>query len=148
MSSAGHSLLNEVNMDAEKIEIDGRMYDVYISYPSRIMEFELVEGANSGVALDFSEIRDIGGTKYKYTMSVMPNPQSPDDFDKLIDCISAPVACHTVKMPYGQSWIEFNAIIRSGSVIDYGVKGAQRIWGDLQISFDAQKPQRLPRGTI
>lgn len=131
-------------MEAEKIYVDGREYAVYITYPSRVLSFEIVEGQNSGVALDYSEIRDIGGTKYSYNMTVRPNPQAPEDFDALVDVLSAPMASHSVRMPYGQSYLEFDAIIRSGSVTDYGVKGQRRIWNDLQLNFEPLRPQRRP----
>lgn len=135
-------------MEAEKIYIDGYDYNVFISYPSRVLNFELVEGENSGVTLDFTEKRDIGGTKFSYTMTVMPNPAAPEDFDALIDTVTAPVESHTVRMPYGQVFIEFKALIRSGSVTDYGVLGSRRVWQELQLNFEPVRPQRRPGGSV
>ena len=59
------------------INLDGTEYRVYVIHPSRVLSFEIVEGNNSGQSLSFREIRDIGGTRYNYTMKVQPGDQRP-----------------------------------------------------------------------
>ena len=102
------------------LTIDGVEYRVWVNYPSRVLSFKIVEGNNSGQSLSFREIRDIGGTKYNYTLQVQPDPEHPEDFDALFMALSAPVAYHMVSMPFGQGTIEFEAVVRSGSITDYG----------------------------
>lgn len=126
------------------INLDGTEYRVYVIHPSRVLSFEIVEGNNSGQSLSFREIRDIGGTRYNYTMKVQPDPEHPEDFDALFLAISAPVAYHTVSMPFGQGTIEFEAVVRSGSITDYGYQAGFRRWKDMEINMEAIEPQRKP----
>lgn len=126
------------------INMDGVDYRVYIAYPSRVMDFEILEGPNSGKSLNAREIRDIAGTKYNYTMTVQPDPDNPEDFDALYYAISAPVASHMVTMPFGQDVITFEAVVRSGRITDHGYRAGFRRWKDMQISLEAIEPQRKP----
>lgn len=129
-------------MTAESITVDGIEYRVQVVYPSRLLSFEIVEGDNTGRSLSFREIRDIGGTKYSYKMEVRAARAYPEDFDALFYAISAPVDYHRVKMPFGQTTLEFDAMVRSGSVTDYGVSAGKRRWNEMEISFEAIEPQR------
>ena len=131
-------------MQAETITVDGVEYKVNIVYPTRLLSFEILEGKNSGVSLSHKTIRDIGGTKYNYSMQIKAQKGHQEDFDALFDVISAPVESHRVIMPYGQTTLEFDAAIRSGSVTDYGSSAGQRNWSDLEIYFEALEPQRRP----
>lgn len=126
------------------LTIDGVEYRVWVTYPSRVLSFEIVEGNNSGKSLSFREIRDIGGTRYNYTMKVQPHPDYPEDFDALFYALSAPVAYHMVSMPFGQGTIEFEAVVRSGSITDYGYQAGFRRWKDMEINMEAIEPQRKP----
>lgn len=133
-------------MKAETINVDGVEYRVAVVYPTRLLNFELVEGNNTGKSLAKRKIRDIDGTSYSYTMQVNPFPGAQAEFDAFLDVISAPVDYHRVVMPYGQKTLEFDAMVRSGSVIDRGIMGGVRKWGDLEITFEAIEPQRKPGG--
>lgn len=126
------------------INLDGTEYRVYVIHPSRVLSFEIVEGNNSGQSLSFREIRDIGGTRYNYTLKVQPDPAHPEDFDALFMAISAPVAYHMVSMPFGQGTIAFEAVVRSGSITDYGYQAGYRRWKDMEINIEAIEPQRKP----
>ena len=129
-------------MEAEKIIVDGVEYRVKIVYPSRLISFEIVEGNNTGLSLSFRQIRDVGGTRYNYSMQIKADRQHPEDFDALLDAISAPVDYHRVVMPYGQKALEFDAAVRFGTATDYGVSAGKRRWDDLEITFEAMEPQR------
>ena len=133
-------------MQAEKLKIDGMELSVFITYPSRLLDFEIVEGPNSFTTLSFRDVVDVGGTKYRYSMRVRPNPEFPEDFDMLFDIVSAPVESHVVTLPFAQREISFDARIKSGSVVDYGSDGEHRTWSDLEIVFVPIKPQRTPGG--
>ena len=126
------------------LTLDGKDYRVHVIYPSRVLSFEIVEGSNSGQSLSYREIRDIGGTRYNYTMNVQPDPAHPEDFDAFFYAISAPVASHMVSMPFGQDVITFEAVVRSGRITDYGYRAGFRRWKDMQISLEAIEPQRKP----
>lgn len=126
------------------ITLDGKEYKVHIIWPSRVLSFEIVEGPNSGMSLNHREIRDVGGTKYNYTMQAQPDPEHPEDFDALFYAISAPVESHMVSMPFGQGTLEFEAVVRAGSITDYGQRMGLRRWKDMEINIEAIAPQRKP----
>lgn len=126
--------------------IDGIEYKVNVIKPSRELSFEITEGKNTGMSLAFREIRDIGGTKYNYTMRVEPLRDFPEDFDALFWALSAPVDSHRVEMPFAQTTLEFDAAIRSGRIIDGDVSGGFRRWYGMEITFEAIEPQRKPEG--
>lgn len=126
--------------------VDGIEYKVNVIKPSRELSFEITEGKNTGMSLAFREIRDIGGTKYNYTMRVEPLRDFPEDFDALFWALSAPVDSHRVAMPFAQTTLEFDAAIRSGRIIDGDVSGGFRRWYGMEITFEAIEPQRKPEG--
>lgn len=126
--------------------VDGIEYKVNVIKPSRELSFEITEGKNTGMSLAFREIRDIGGTKYNYTMRVEPMRDFPEDFDALFWALSAPVNSHRVVMPFAQSTLEFDALIRTGRIIDGDVSGEFRRWYGMEITFEAIEPQRKPEG--
>lgn len=126
--------------------VDGIEYKVNVIKPSRELSFEITEGKNTGMSLAFREIRDIGGTKYNYTMRVEPLRDFPEDFDALFWALSAPVDSHRVVMPFAQTTLEFDAAIRSGHIIDGDVSGGFRRWYGMEITFEAIEPQRKPEG--
>ena len=128
------------------IIVDGIEYKVNVIKPSRELSFEITEGKNTGMSLAFREIRDIGGTKYNYTMRVEPLRDFPEDFDALFWALSAPVDSHRVVMPFAQTTLEFDAAIRSGRITDGDVSGGFRRWYGMEITFEAIEPQRKPEG--
>lgn len=131
-------------MNAESIIVDGVEYQVYIVFPSRELSFEIKEGSNTGMSLAFREIRDIGGTAYSYIMQAQPRPGHQADFDALFWALSAPVDSHRVIMPFGQGTLEFDAVVRSGRILDYGVSAGIRKWTGMEISVTPIEPQRKP----
>lgn len=128
------------------LSIDGKEYRVNVIRPSLVNSFEILEGKNSGTALDFRKIRDIGGTNYIYEMRIEPNHQYPEDFDDLFHILSAPTESHRVSLPYGQDTIEFDAAISSGRRILYGKQGGKQRWRNMEIEFIPLEPQRKPEG--
>lgn len=121
--------------------MDGIHYNVVISSaPER--EFSLTEGNNSGTALSGRTIRDILGTAYGYQIGIEPNPHAPEDYDAMYEKISEPVDTHTIIMPYGQSEIEFEAMIVSGKDELITKRSGRNIWGHMKIHFVPVEPQR------
>lgn len=125
-----------------KITVDGIDYNVRLKYETLSRAFEIVEGRNSGTALDGTSIRDIIGTKYSYQVDIEPDPEDPTDYDAFYELITSPVASHEVSFPYGQETITFLAEIESGTDTYYGVIGCKRRWSGLSIVFKAKAPQR------
>jgi len=128
-------------MMTKQIKLDGVNYDVRIVYDTILRNFAIMTGINEGVALSGRRIADIIGTKYTFSMQVEPNPQNPTDYDNFYEAISAPVSSHTVKLPYGQTEIIFEAYITTGGDAYHGKMQYER-WRGLTVYFEAVAPQR------
>lgn len=124
------------------ITLDGIDYDVRVVYDTLFRNFAIVEGGNSGMALSGKRIADIIGTKYSFSMQVEPNPANPTAYDAFYEAISEPVETHTVKLPYNQSTITFEAYITAGQDGYHGILGSKR-WRGLVVNFEAVAPQRM-----
>lgn len=124
------------------ITLDKKFYRVFVEYESLKRSFEIYEGENTGDSLSGRKIRDIIGTKYKYQMTVRANPEFPDDYDDFYEAISEPIDYHTVSLPYGQGLLTFDAYIESGDDTYEGVYNKYQRWDELELTFEAIKPQR------
>lgn len=128
--------------NATGITVDGRLYHVFVQYPDRTRDFSIVEGNNNGTAITGRTIRDIIGTAYSYTMTILADPNHPIDYDDLYYVLSAPVDYHRVSLPFGQTTLNFDAQIISGSDKDLGMDRGYHRWDDLNITFTPMEPQR------
>ena len=124
------------------ITVDGRNFDVRIKYNTLERSFSLLEGNAGGVVLTGRKQRDILGTEYDYQFAVEPNPANMADYDELYEVLSEPTATHDVVMPYGQSEIEFEAMIKSGRDTLKGKFGSENRWCGLVVNYSAVEPQR------
>lgn len=124
------------------ITMDGVNYDVRVVYNTLVRSFELLEGENAGQMLSGRYERDLIGTGYSFSMGVEPNPLNRAAYDSFYQAISAPVATHTVVMPYGQGTIEFVARVVSGNDTYNGKTGGRRLWSGLSVEFIYIQPQR------
>lgn len=131
-------------MTTEGITMDGRTYQVRVTFGSRKRRFDLLSGSNAGESLSRRKIRDLQGTGYSYQLQVEPDPQKPGDYDAFYEAISAPVDYHTITMPYGQSTITYQAAVASGEDTDRGMLGGARRWAGLTVDFIYMEPQRRP----
>lgn len=124
------------------LTVDNTLFHVHVTYPSLVNSFEIREGDNSGFSQNGREIRDIIGTAYSYELKIEPNPLFPADFDALWDVFSAPVASHTVSLPFGQSMKDFDMAVSDGERTYYGKSGGFHRWKGMTIKFRPIKPQR------
>lgn len=125
-----------------KIIMDGITYRVRIVYDSMERAFELMEGDNAGDMLSGRYERDLLGTKYGYTMQVEPDPALPEEYDAFFEAVSAPVDSHRIILPYGQSTLEYTAMIRQGQDVWGGRLGGKNRWHGLTLAYEPQKLQR------
>lgn len=126
----------------KNITVDFVEYRVRIVFNSLVRSFKVTEGPNSGVAITGRQIRDIIGTGYSYTVNIEPDPRYPEDYDSFYEVISSPVNYHTVRFPYGQSEIEFDAMIESGEDTMGSTIGGTTRWHGLSLTFTPIKLQR------
>lgn len=124
------------------LTVDGIEYRVRVVYGSLSRRFEVVEGPNSGTAITAKAIRDILGTGYSYTMNVEPDPAFPQDYDEFYQAITAPVESHVIELPYGQTTMQFEAMVQSGEDSMGATLGGVTRWHGLSVTF---VPLRLQR---
>lgn len=126
------------------IVMDGKAYRVRVVYPSLSREFELLEGPNASTMLSGRNERDLLGTGYSYEMQLQPDPTRPLEYDALYEALSEPVDSHEIVLPYGQSSITFQAMIKSGRDLMRGRMAGVTRWGDLSVRYEYIEPQRVP----
>ena len=127
--------------------VDGVTYDVdavFLAEDSIKRKFTILDGENAGRLLNGSMTRDIIGTYYNYTLAIDTNKLSPADYDNLYDILSAPVDSHSFAFPYGQSELQFDGYVSSGSDTLKYVRHGIRYWGDLSIEIVCMEPIRSP----
>lgn len=126
------------------IIMDGITYRVMIVYDSLARSFELREGPNAGEMLSGRYERDLLGTRYGCQMAVEPDPEHPEDYDAFFDAVSAPVETHRIKMPYGQGFLEYDAMISSGGDNWRGRLAGKNRYSGLVVNYVSIEPQRVP----
>lgn len=127
------------------IVMDGKAYHVRVVYPSLKREFELLEGPNAGSMLSGRWERDLLGTGYSYEMQLQPDPTRPLEYDALYEALSEPVDSHEIVLPYGQSSITYQAMIKSGTDTLRGRLAGVNRWGNLSVRYEYIEPQRVPK---
>ena len=128
-------------MISEPITIDGVTYP-HIHVISIKRNFQVLDGDNAGRVMSGAMVRDVIGTYYNYSISVDPDGNWPQEYDRLYEVISAPVAYHTIVVPYAQATLTFRAYVTNGSD-DLGFMAeTQNRWGNLSFNFIAMAPQR------
>ena len=130
-------------MTATRITVDNTIYRVLVKYGSMKRSFELMEGNNTGTAISRRSIRDILGTNYTYRMTVLADPNYPEDYDNFYWKITEPVDYHSIVLPFGQSTITFQAKILSGEDVYTGYQTGYQRWDEMELTFEPMQPQRM-----
>lgn len=125
--------------------VDGVAYDlVHVAEVKRA--FSILDGPNTGRAMTGEMRRDIIGTYYNYTLYLEPDSSAASraQYDALYEVLSAPVASHLIKVPYGQDCLLYEAYVTSGEdqliLREYG----RSRWGGTSVNFVAMAPKRVP----
>lgn len=121
--------------------IDGRDYSAIVTALKR--NFSIADGENAGRTLDGVMHRDLIGTYYNYSITIMTGRLSQDEYNRLYETITAPVESHAIRVAYGNSSLTFRAYITQGSddlLRQYSE--SDRLWGKLSFDFIAMEPQR------
>lgn len=125
-----------------RITVDNITYNVGVEYESMKRNATLFEGSNTGTAIAGNSIRDIIGTKYSYEMTIYALPGYQNDYDTLYYSLTAPVDYHHVELPFGQTVIEFDAMIETINDTYYGVQNGTNLWDKMTVEFAPIRPQR------
>ena len=123
------------------IILDGVTYST-LHVVSMKRSFSVLDAENAGRMSNGQMQRDIIGTYYNYSVEIDADAASRSDYDTFFEAISAPVDSHTLKIPYGQTTMTFQAYVTQGSdELEAMLPSANR-WGGLSFNFIAMAPQR------
>lgn len=125
------------------LEIDGIEYGAIVTALKR--SFEVADGENAGRTLDGNMHRDLIGTYYNYSITVMTDRMTQAKYNQLYEVISSPTESHDIVVAYGNETLTFKAYITQGTddlLRQYSE--TNRYWGNLSFNFIAMKPQRRP----
>lgn len=125
------------------LEIDGIEYGAIVTALTR--SFEVADGENAGRTLDGNMHRDLIGTYYNYSVTVMTDRMTQAKYNQLYEVISSPTESHDIVVAYGNETLTFKAYITQGTddlLRQYSE--TNRYWGNLSFNFIAMKPQRRP----
>ena len=125
------------------LSIDGIEYGAIVTALKR--SFEVTDGENAGRTLDGNMHRDLIGTYYNYSITVMTDRMTQAKYNQLYEVISSPTESHDIVVAYGNETLTFKAYITQGTddlLRQYSE--TNRYWGNLSFNFIAMKPQRRP----
>ena len=125
------------------LEIDGIEYGAIVTALKR--SFEVTDGKNAGRTLDGNMHRDLIGTYYNYSISVMTDRMTQAKYNQLYEVISSPTESHDIVIAYGNETLTFKAYVTQGTddlLRQYSE--TNRYWGNLSFNFIAMEPQRRP----
>lgn len=127
------------------LTVDNVAYDLVHATEIK-RSFSVLDGPNTGRVQTGEMRRDIIGTYYNYTMSLVADasPASIAQYDALYEVLSAPDVSHIIKVPYAQGYKEYKAYVTNG---EDGLRlkterGAN--WEGLSVNFIAMVPARVP----
>ena len=125
--------------------IDGRSFQVEIPQNGMKRAGNILDGPNAGRTKSGYMHRDIIGTYYNYTVQVNTNASDFEQYDALYEILTAPVDCHTIVVPYGQTTLTFEAYITNVDDNLIVTQNGKNLWGGLSFTFTAMEPQRRPQ---
>ena len=124
--------------------LDGVTYDVLVPRKGIKRSGKILDGDNAGRNKPGDMIRDIIGTYYNYSMQIDTSRLNAAAYDQLYEALTAPVDSHTLKVPYGQGTITFEAYIANvDDTLDL-MEDTRNLWGELTVNFIAMSPHRTP----
>lgn len=130
-------------MKLSVFSVDGTPYPG-VNVVSLKRSFSILDGPNAGRVMDGAMQRDIIGTYYNYTMDIASDFNSPEEYDRLYETLSAPENSHTLVVPYAQETLTFQAYVSNGEDELFHKYDHLNKWDGLSVNFIAMKPQRRP----
>lgn len=122
--------------------IDGQSFAVDVTSLKR--SGKVTDGKNAGRTADQCMYRDVRGTFYNYSVSLNTSLLSVADYDTLYELLTAPVAFHSVTLPYAQSTYTFDAYVANVDDVLKRIAAGVNYWGDMTFNFIAKAPKRRP----
>lgn len=131
-------------MRGSAFTVDGVAYSVTVPEGGITRQGRVLDGDNTGRVQDGTMVRDIIGTYYNYQIEVDTRGTDKEEYDQLYEVLSAPVASHTITVPYGQSTITFEAYVSNVDDTLQSMGGDGNLWTRLSFTFTAMSPRRRP----
>lgn len=125
------------------IFLDGRVYNVATVYKSIQRTFTIEEGNNSGTAISGKKIRDIIGTSFSYTIELMPFEGYMSHYYALYEELTQIKDYHMIRLPYGDTFMEFASIITIDSDTFKGNINNINEWSNLKLTVEAYEYQKI-----
>ncbi|MBQ0165342.1 MAG: hypothetical protein KBS75_09140 [Bacteroidales bacterium] len=122
--------------------IDGTFFNVRIPEKGIKRSFAILDGENAGRVKSGRMDRDIIGTYYNYTVQIDTSALDRAEYDNLYEIVSMPVDYHIIRVPYGQTTLEFEAYVTAGEDVLNLVSNGSNEWGGLSLQFIAMEPYR------
>lgn len=121
-----------------------------ISYPTvhvvkLTRKFSIVDGSLAGRNVRGEMIRDVIGTYFNYTLELMCDNLSQDEYYQLYMRIAAPTDFHKVTVPFNKAMYDFDAYITSGEDELKYMSKTEKIWRGITCDFIAMKPAVRPK---
>lgn len=123
-------------------KLDNTYYNVRIPEKGIKRSGQVLDGDGSKRYQSGTMERDIIGTYYNYTIELDTSELSTTDYDLLYEAVTAPVAYHSIQVPYGQTTLAFNAYITSAEDTLINRTNSTNKWGGLSLKFIAVSPAR------
>lgn len=129
-------------MAQNAFSIDGVYYDVIIPEGGIERSFQVLDDDTAGRVLSGKFVRSIIGTYYNYTIQLDTSKMDLAAYDAMYEVLSAPVDCHELVVPYGQTTLLFDAYITAGKDTLKLIKNGNH-WEGLSLQFVAMEPERV-----
>jgi len=122
--------------------IDGVEYNVHVTKLTR--KFSVLDSSKTGRTQDGTMYRDVIGTFYNYSMTVIGDENDPESFDSFWEVISRPDESHVCVFPYGQDTLSQEMYITSGDQNIRKILSDRTHWDEISINFIAMCPKVVP----
>ena len=124
------------------VKIDGKSYDVLVTAIEE--RYEVVEGANSGIALYRSrEIRDLAGVKIGHSVTFAAD-NDPAAFDELVNHLFGTLREYVnLEIVHDQTTINYEAAYNTGSRRVPHIDDTNNVvyWDELTVEFRPMETQ-------
>lgn len=117
------------------LTVDSFTYAVGIEFGSIKRSFEMKQGPFGKTSIRGTELADILGNTYSYTMKVHSLDGHQDHYDALFNLLSNDSSYHTIRIRFGQEVISFDAKIEDVTDVFVGKENGIKIWDDMDVTF-------------
>lgn len=123
-------------------QMDGIPYHVSVTALTR--KFSVMDTDKSGRTQDGAMYRDVIGTFYNYTMTIVERDGDAASLEAFWEAISSPQTSHVCEFPYGQKTLTQRMYVTSGEQALRRMDPDRNHWGEVTVNFIAMAPEVTP----